>query len=80
MLGEALNGLEVVPVVTIGCRCISAFFFFFKPNQTLDEATVFVHLPVSTAVKYIFYWSALKKVNLYKVKIARPLVRSVYSY
>lgn len=73
-----MNGLEVAPGVMIGCRYIHlGFGFFLELNFVVT--VYFVRLHFSTAIESMFYWSALNKVNLGKVKIVRTLVR-LYSY
>lgn len=76
-----MNGLEVAPGVMIGCRCIHLGFglvvFFLKLNFVVT--VYFVRLHFSTAIEYVFYWSALNKINLDKVEVVRTLVR-LYSY
>lgn len=56
-------------------RC--GFWSFLELNFVLT--VYFIHLHFSTAIEYIFCWSALNKVNLGKLKLVITLLR-LYSY
>lgn len=70
----------MAPEVMIGCGYIHLGFgwvLFLERNFVVT--VYFVRLDFSTAIEYIFYWSALNKVSLDKVKIVSSLVR-LYTY